>query len=454
MARARGEETGHDVVTDAGTLVLFDPAHFEKIASFEAFEKELVEEDDIVGHIGKGHLVPLHTGADGSYRVEVRVGGALSAAEEKKVTGRSPAYLLVARGPVFCGGLEYVHRQPDRKSVGLVKVAAGRWSVTVCRLEGGKKMPDYVALASPAAGAKKFARALDPFAEADAAAANRARKETSAREKGPPSSFKNVKQALAAAVSGSIDAVIPALEAFAAKGAGSAWAALAQIRGYRGDWNGVLEAAAHLLADPNDVYAGNVTSDATWLLLRAAHETGRWEVADAAIKNQKPLRAGFSDPIGDHIRKQAKAHGKLADPPFGLPDDDLAPTEAERKAQYEEALAGFDADKKKRDRPGAREKAMYNYARAYGLPAIAMQMWPKVESDRLWDDAVVAARLFIKAGHADQASQILARMIRRFWPVDRAQVAPVEPLVDEVLRPLMTPERLATLLASPKAQES
>jgi hypothetical protein len=44
----------------------------------------------------------------------------------------------------------------------------------------------------------------------------------------------------------------------------------------------------------------------------------------------------------------------------------------------------------------------------------------------------------------------MERTITRFFSVDFAQIAPIEPLADERLVPLMTPARLAALLRAPK----
>lgn len=281
------------------------------------------------------------------------------------------------------------------------------------------------------------------------------------KEKRPPAAAKGgvkpkamkLGQAREAAVAGQIDLALPVLEAHAAKGAASAWAALAQIRAYRGDWTGALDAAARLLADPNDIYAGNVIDDAKWLVLRAAHETGRWKDAAEAILSAKPLGPRTKDPVGDFIKKQAKAAGKLVDPPYARVDEDRAKlSPAQRQTKYDEWMRRFDDEKKKR-KPGERESAVFSYAHAYGLDELAMKTWPAVESQKLWHHVAEAARLFARNGRDDAAWTILERKIRHFWPVDVGQVAPVEPVVDEVLRKLMTPARLAALLATPKAQD-
>jgi predicted DNA-binding WGR domain protein len=266
---------------------------------------------------------------------------------------------------------------------------------------------------------------------------------------------KNLKQARAAVVAGDVDVALPIVEAEAAKGTASAWSILAQIRAYRGDWEGALDAASRLLADPNDIYAGNVIDDAEWIVLRAARLTGRWADAGEAIRKAKPLGSRTRSAVGDFIKKQAKAKGTLPDPVFDPPDDDRSKlTLAQRQEKYAYWMARSDeeAKKKRKVKPGEREDASWAYACGYGLDDLAMKAWPEVEATKLWDDAVKAARLFARNGREGEAWAILERKIAHYSPVDIGQIAPIEPLVDEALRTLITPERLAALLTAPKGK--
>jgi hypothetical protein len=428
-------------------IVLFDAAHFPTVKDQSSWEEELVADEDIARHIRAGHLVPLHAGADGRYRVEVRLGGELSSAEEKKSTARSRPYLLDSKGSAYLGGLEHVHAKPGAPASAFA-LPVGRWAATVVRLSG-KGTPDVVVLLALAKG-KAFETDLDPFAKTDA----EARKAALAA---PPTRIKTLKQALEAAVQGRVDEALPALTIFAEKGAAPARAAVAQIRAYRGDWNGVLDAVTRLLADPKDIYAGNVLDDAKWLLLRAARETGRWKDADTAIAKQKKLGEGkLVDPIGKHIRAQARAGGSLDALPFdlGVLADKMKRPLSERERHFTDAMAGLDAPKKKKkEQPGARETAAFNYASGYGLPERALAAWPAAEPHFHWDQAVDAARLYATAGKREEAWGVLSRKIRHFWPVDAGQVAPVEPVADPALWPLLTRERAAELLATPKSKD-
>ena len=79
MGQPKMETTGADCLvrarctTDAGMLVLFDAVHFASITDQESWEEELLDDEDIVGHIEAGHLVPLQGGTDGRFEVEVRL---------------------------------------------------------------------------------------------------------------------------------------------------------------------------------------------------------------------------------------------------------------------------------------------------------------------------------------------------------------------------------------------
>jgi hypothetical protein len=157
------------LVTDAGMLALWAPEPFAGVTGHDAWEAELLEDEDLTRHIAAGHLVPLNVGADGAYGVAVRTG---SVSEPAMLTERefrylyltSEPYLLVSSGRAVVSGIEHV--SGDARYGHAVAVPAGRWSVTVSVLDwelepdavdvrgrpAPSALPDFAVLLNPERG--------------------------------------------------------------------------------------------------------------------------------------------------------------------------------------------------------------------------------------------------------------------------------------------------------------
>jgi hypothetical protein len=171
-----------DFATDAGMLCIWNPSAFGMIDDYDSWEKELLEDSDIIRHIKSGNLVPVNIGSDGCWGIEVRVGtsGApevLTDRESKYVVVSSEPYLLVSNGSLCISGLEHVHGQPG-DSVGVFKVPKGQYAVTVQLIgwddEPGMKdkkgnpkkdaLQDFVILVnSTSAGSGKYRTKVETF---------------------------------------------------------------------------------------------------------------------------------------------------------------------------------------------------------------------------------------------------------------------------------------------------
>ncbi|MYS20815.1 hypothetical protein GA0115240_123622 [Streptomyces sp. DvalAA-14] len=170
------------VATDAGMLVLWDPQRFKAVVDYDTWEDELLEDEDIVGHIEAGSLVPLNVGGDGAFGVLVRSGTAAAPAtltkrETAHQLGASQPYLFVSRGRALVGGIEYVS---GAASSGVIErpVPEGRCAVVIhlidWQAETGSQdetgrpvpgaLPDFVVLINPAQpGHEAFRTAVNTF---------------------------------------------------------------------------------------------------------------------------------------------------------------------------------------------------------------------------------------------------------------------------------------------------
>ena len=79
----------------------------------------------------------------------------------------------------------------------------------------------------------------------------------------------------------------------------------------------------------------------------------------------------------------------------------------------------------------------------------------KVRIDDLitFDTTAFVAMSLARAGRAKDAWKAIEKAVNVWWPVDVLQVAPAALLTDEDLRPLMTAERCAQVLRSPRGPE-
>ena len=168
--------------TDSGMHCLWDASAFAGVTDYPSWERELLDDADIVRHIRAGDLVPLNIQSDGAVEVEVRIeepGALLELTERelKYLVVRSDPYLLRSRGLVHVSGIEYVSSPPE-EVVGTIPLPAGDYSATAHLLawdeEPGMRddkgnpaagaLPDYLVLVSPVRAQQQFRTELQTFA--------------------------------------------------------------------------------------------------------------------------------------------------------------------------------------------------------------------------------------------------------------------------------------------------
>lgn len=154
-------------VTDAGMLCLWDPEAFSEVHDFDSWIDELLSESDIQSHIDAGHFLPVNTGTDGAFLIEVRVGWSesteeLSERERAYLTSESGTYYFVSHGALAVSGIEYVEAVPG-DAVGVLNLSPGEYAVTVNQIawwdepgmtdnEGAAvdgALPDFIVLVNP-----------------------------------------------------------------------------------------------------------------------------------------------------------------------------------------------------------------------------------------------------------------------------------------------------------------
>lgn len=266
-------------------------------------------------------------------------------------------------------------------------------------------------------------------------------------------------QARLAALSGDVDAALPVLMECAGAGDASAAASAAEVLAYLDRWADVIAHAGALIANPFAVYAGNVFDDMVRLLGRAGAETGNWpsvaataEAASASVTAALDANAfNYSDVKiaaarrelitkldhlaqhartgqGDGFEELIKIFGIAPEPP--------------NRAAYDAAIAT------KKNQPPARRVSL---AIVFGIEEELMALYPQLAQPLVFDQVLHVARAFVRHGKKEQAWQAIEANWPAWYPVDHAQVAPVELLSDALLAPLMTRERCTRLIRTARA---
>jgi hypothetical protein len=263
------------------------------------------------------------------------------------------------------------------------------------------------------------------------------------------------------ALRGETDAAVQQLSANLAAGDYGAAASLAQIEAFRGLWPNVLAHAYLLLRNPASVYASNVFNDTAHLVALAGVKGGEWEPIYEKlreIRTQLSNDPGIAKGAGlfarlDRVIDFAQSGGRSVY--LWDPDCDNAVDEDARAAKFDDGVARLMQTNKK-------QKHWTNDAqRRRHCFSLAHNRYAHKSAVRLYDEEGVADLILFSslaftasslslAGRGDEAWTVIEKGLHHWEPVDVAQVAPVELLIDEGLRPLMTPERCEWVLRTPR----
>jgi hypothetical protein len=125
------------VSTDAGMLAAWNPKQFATVVDYDTWERELLEDKDILRHVRDGNLVPINIGRDFAAGVTVRIeplaDPKLSEREARYLFLSSEPYLYVSDAEMCVSGIESIDRDPDPSRV--ISIAPGRYQVTIHMLD-------------------------------------------------------------------------------------------------------------------------------------------------------------------------------------------------------------------------------------------------------------------------------------------------------------------------------
>lgn len=234
------------------------------------------------------------------------------------------------------------------------------------------------------------------------------------------------------------EVAMEALRALSTKGDAAASASLAELLVFRGEWQQMVPFALDLLGHPDAVYAGNVFFDMCLLVRRAAEVLGDPAVIDRAAATAP---AKMRDVVQKYLLDGWSLHRQN-------------PANAEERARYEKAAADATTGKRFKGKPDALARHIFALASVFHVHDEMVKQWPEKAHLLDFNQAVGTARILARRGEPEKAWRLIESMLPKWWPVDNAQVAPVELLYDPDLAPLMTPARCALVLATPRGPEA
>lgn len=257
------------------------------------------------------------------------------------------------------------------------------------------------------------------------------------------------------ALRGDIEAAVAELTSLQQQGDTAAHAALAEIAAFQGKWDAVMQHAPAVTADPSSIRTLNVYHDMIRLIAVAGLHLGDWaevkRVADVAVtaseahsfENHAAAAAGLVRFAGARgAVSQGWRPGRYDDRP-----------EPERIAKYEAGIAKLSKDKKRFKTPQARHNHYVSMAKNGLLHDAAVSLYDEGGLPDLFDSVVFVASGLARAGRSDEAWAAIRTKLGVWWPFEDTQIAPVELLADDALRPLMTPERCQEVLRTPRGPQ-
>ncbi len=72
----------------------------------------------------------------------------------------------------------------------------------------------------------------------------------------------------------------------------------------------------------------------------------------------------------------------------------------------------------------------------------------------IFENVTFVASALAHCGRQKEAWQVIKSRLNCWWPVEDSQIAPVELLIDEGIKPLMSPNRCQEVLQTPRGPEA
>lgn len=261
-------------------------------------------------------------------------------------------------------------------------------------------------------------------------------------------------RAQAAALRGDIEAAVAELTSL--QGDTAARAALAEIAAFQGKWDAVMQHTPAVTADPSSIRTLNVYHDMLRLVGLAGLHLGNWDeverIAAAAVTASEARSLETHAAAAAGLASFAAARGNVSQGWRPGRYDDRP--EAERTAKYEASIAKLVKSKKKFKTPQARRNHYIAIAENCLLYGVALSLYDEGGLPELFDSVVFVASALSRAGRGEEAWAAVRSKLGVWWPFEDTQIAPIELLADDAMRPLMTAERCDEVLRTPRGPQA
>lgn len=255
------------------------------------------------------------------------------------------------------------------------------------------------------------------------------------------------------ALKGDIKSALAELSALQARGDVAASAALAEIAAYKGKWQDVLKYIKVVFATPSALDTFNVYHDMVMLVARAGLELNNWSdienLAKLALSNLKNIEDNQSHV--EAVRDLINFAGRKGKGPYITETE----TEEKRKKKFEDGLDRLVKKKKKFKKKSDRLNHLYGLARVRRYYPGAVALYDE-ENDLpdIFENVTFVASALARCGRKKEAWQVIKSRLNCWWPVEDSQIAPVELLTDEGIKPLMSQNRCQEVLRTPRGPEA
>ncbi|MCC6643649.1 hypothetical protein IT411_02770 [Candidatus Peregrinibacteria bacterium] len=234
----------------------------------------------------------------------------------------------------------------------------------------------------------------------------------------------------------------------------TASASLVYLYSYLGRWKDLLEPAVATLNEIEVYFTANVFDETVMALATAAQKTGDWagilsylqkniKIKTLHNREQKVLKKLFT---------YLKAKGKTEDKVFPIVDmPESSP--AEKAAHYRNAVDNVFEYKPKLKDPKKKvelEGHLLALAIAFDQDDEIVRRFNPKNMYHGYEEAIRVARIHAKNNKPDLAWEIIRDNVQRWWPVDRVQLMPMEPISEDCFADFMTEENCLKLLKTPK----
>lgn len=119
------------ISTECGMWGIWDYQTYQFIESYDEWDPEFCEDEDILRQIKAQTFVPIYLGSDGCCKFRLKADGELEEHERACILGESQEYLFRTQGDIALSGIENIGENFEDEDGILIEAEPGLYSVKV-----------------------------------------------------------------------------------------------------------------------------------------------------------------------------------------------------------------------------------------------------------------------------------------------------------------------------------